>query len=67
LRHIYTYDGLRTVPDNVNPVCVQSNATLGDVIRTLNFYGIHRVFVVNSQKEPIGVVSLYDVLTCLLR
>ena len=45
-------------------IYVLPKATMRDVITTLNEHDIHRVYVCNNptDKKPIGVISLRDVL-----
>lgn len=47
-------------------VCCRESDTLAWVIKTFQFYKVHRIFVVDASKKPIGVISLYDVLKLLL-
>jgi CBS domain-containing protein len=66
LNHIRIYDATRTIPDSEDPVCVKSTATLADVLKKVNFYNIHRVFVVDADRKPTGVVSLSDITAAIL-
>jgi len=45
---------------------VTVNATLEEVIDTLAEHQIHRVFIIDDNKKPIGVISLKDVLLEIL-
>lgn len=49
------------------PIYVRPDDLLSDVIRKCTEHNIHRVFVVNEDFEPIGVVSLTDILRELLQ
>jgi len=40
--------------------------SLGYIMAILNHYNIHRVYVVDDQEKPIGVVSLHDVLSHIM-
>jgi len=42
-------------------VCTPEN-TLSFVIKTLNFYHIHRLYIVDDDRRPIGVISIHDIL-----
>jgi CBS domain-containing protein len=65
--HLAAYDSMRTIPDSENPIRVQPNTTLGEVIKQLIHFNIHRVFVTDSAtRKPIGIVSLYDILSKLV-
>jgi len=46
--------------------CTKSN-TLGFVIRTLNHYRVHRMYIVDDACRPIGVISIHDVLAQLMK
>jgi len=49
------------------PSChVYEDATVGHVVGLLAKTGYHRVFVVDAEKKPIGVVSFADVLRWML-
>ncbi len=52
--------GVRTVH-----VC-RRDTSLGAVISTLVQHRVHRVFVIDESEQPIGVVSLRDVIAELL-
>lgn len=41
----------------------QTKGNVGQVIDLLHENKIHRVFIVNNKKEPVGVVSIKDILT----
>jgi CBS domain-containing protein len=45
---------------------VTINDTLEDVINTLAEHRIHRLFIVNDDRKPIGVISLKDLLLEIL-
>jgi len=45
---------------------VTVNDTLEDVINTLAEHRIHRLFIVNDDRKPIGVISLKDLLMEIL-
>ncbi len=47
-----------------DPVCVPRNATLFETARLTIERRIHRVWVVEPNGIPIGVVSLTDILKC---
>jgi len=45
-----------------SPVTVKATDTLEIVIKKLNEHNIHRVFIIDDAKRPIGVISLKDIL-----
>ena len=48
------------------PVVIKPNDTLDTLLEKLKMHRIHRIFVVNDEYKPIGVVSLKDVLGLLV-
>eukprot|EP01119_Soliformovum_irregulare_P003034 TRINITY_DN1331_c0_g1_i1.p1 TRINITY_DN1331_c0_g1~~TRINITY_DN1331_c0_g1_i1.p1 ORF type:complete len:310 (-),score=101.16 TRINITY_DN1331_c0_g1_i1:81-1010(-) len=59
-------DPQRTVADTADPVRCSGNATFGEVIALIHRNRVHRVYVVDENQKPIGVVSIFDVLEKLL-
>ena len=53
------------LPKDGTIILAQQSSTLLSVMKSLHEYGIHRVFIVDAQQKPIGVVSLRDVLGAL--
>ena len=49
------------------PIFCHSNDTFGYVIKTLEHYRVHRLYIVDDEKKPIGVVSLHDILQEVLK
>jgi len=43
------------------------DTTLGEVLKKLASFKIHRIFVVDSNKKALGVISLGDLLTAILQ
>jgi len=43
-------------------ISVLRNETLRDVIKFVNYYHIHRVFVVDEKNRPVQVITLHDIL-----
>jgi len=43
-------------------ITVKGNETLENVIKKLSEHNIHRIFIVDDHKKPVGVISLKDVL-----
>jgi len=66
IEHLQVYDAKRPIPPRDDPVTVTKGIRLGDVVKLLNYYGIHRVFVVDENKRPSGVLTMTDVLAQLL-
>lgn len=48
------------------PVTVTASATLAAVVKTVVEHKIHRVFVVDEENKPIGIVTLTDIIEALL-
>ncbi len=49
-------------------ISCKSTHTLGQVIKIVHFYRVHRIYIVGGEKEnPIGVISLVDILNELLK
>jgi len=45
-----------------HPIYATPQDTLGDIIKSLATHEIHRLFVVDGNHKPIGIISLRDVL-----
>jgi CBS domain containing-hemolysin-like protein len=43
-------------------VSVTESATMSQVLKLVSEQRVHRVFVVDDKKKPIGVISLTDIL-----
>lgn len=58
----------QVVKNDKYPSChVHEGATVGHVLNLLAKTGFHRVFVVDDDKKPIGVVSLRDVIRFFIK
>ena len=57
----------RALEANARPaiVCVRITTHLTDIIKRLAATGLHRVYILDDDEKPIGVISLY-VLSCQL-
>lgn len=51
--------------ESLKPVSCTTSSTILSVLEQLDDHHIHRVFVVDEQSKPIGVLSLCDVITFL--
>eukprot|EP00056_Hartaetosiga_gracilis_P001373 m.44503 g.44503 ORF g.44503 m.44503 type:complete len:346 (+) comp10611_c0_seq8:219-1256(+) len=60
------FDDLHVSPFDHQTVCVKRTSTLEEVVDRLLSTGVHRVFVVDDSQRPEGVISLRDVITCLI-
>jgi len=58
-----TAEFINSTPQNV--ICVASD-TLGNVMKKVMDHQVHRVWMINDKQEPIGVVSLGDIIRCFL-
>jgi CBS-domain-containing membrane protein len=43
-------------------VSVHADAKIGEVLIPLAYSGVHRVWVMDAKKAPVGVVSMSDVI-----
>lgn len=43
-------------------VSVHTDAKIGEVLIPLAYSGVHRVWVMDEKKTPVGVVSMSDVI-----
>lgn len=65
LNNIRLMDRNRNIPEGQDPVRVTLNTTFEGVVKALTFYNIHRIYVVDSDNRPIGVISIGDVMSRL--
>jgi len=52
---------LRFHPESLDPVTVREESTFSEVLGLMTANKVHRLFVVDSAKHPIGIVSMTDV------
>jgi CBS domain-containing protein len=52
--------------DPIVVTCTKDN-TLYFVIKTLNYYRVHRMYLVDESRRPIGVISIHDVLAHIMK
>jgi len=52
-------------PASLIPVTVTENSTFSDVLLKMTAHKVHRLFVVDTDKHPIGVVTMTDVIRWL--
>jgi len=67
LKALRLYDVSRTIPPNRDPVVCKETNTLHELINTVCYYRIHRIYIVDDERKPIGVVSLLDILKQVLK
>jgi CBS domain-containing protein len=53
--------------DKPYPIAVESKATTSSVISTFTKTGVHRIYIVDGNKKPIGIISLVDVIELFVR
>jgi len=59
---------LKSLPEGKSyPVSVGQKATSAAVIKEFTKAGVHRIYVVDDHKKPVGVVSLVDVIELFIR
>jgi len=51
--------------DSLNPVVVSPNSNFGEVLKKMVLSSVHRVFVVDDENKPVGVISMTDVIKWL--
>jgi len=54
--------GSKKNPDNPDIIHVNEEATLARVIKMMDFYRVHRIYITNSEMKPIGVITSSDVI-----
>jgi len=52
-------------PASMQPVCCRRDTTFEVAIKEMISSGVHRLWVVNDDYHPIGVVSMTDILRCV--
>jgi len=57
----------QTPKDIEYPVCVTKQTIFHQAILKFNHHGVHRIFVVDEEKKPIGIISLVDVIELFFR
>jgi len=50
------------ISHSAGPACVVSTTTVEDLVKKIIESKLHRVYIVNDKKEPIGVISLIDLI-----
>ena len=58
----------RALEANARPavVCVRTTTTLAEIVKRLAATGLHRVYVLDENEKPVGVISLRDLIRHLL-
>jgi len=52
-------------PESLTPICIRTNSTFSDVLSNMEQSKVHRVFVVDDEKKPVGVISMTDLIKWL--
>lgn len=52
---------------SLTPIICTPSTKLEDVIHTIVWLNVHRLYEVDANKRPVGVVTLTDILQCILR
>lgn len=50
----------------VPPLTCLQDSTMGSVIQTLASKSVHRIYVVSTEDEVTGVITLRDVISCFI-
>jgi len=59
---------LTMIPTNPNftyPISVNTSTTVEELLKKFDVTHVHRIYVVDNQQMPIGIVSVYDLLKAL--
>jgi CBS domain-containing protein len=58
----------RMLEANARPaiVCVRITTSLTEIVKRLAATGLHRVYVLDEEEKPIGVISLRDLIRFIL-
>jgi CBS domain-containing protein len=59
---------LTLIPTNPNftyPISVNPSTTVEELIKKFDIAHVHRIYVVDNQQMPVGIVSVYDLLKAL--
>jgi len=54
-------------PNKLPPVTCLPSSTVGEVLSSITKTGVHRIFVVNAENQPVNVVTLTDLLKLFAR
>jgi len=67
--HMTLKEFLQSKPDTKeeSTLMVNKHATASQVITQFKTSGVHRIFVVNESHEPIGIISLADIIELFFR
>ena len=49
------------------PVCVTPDTSMREMVKLIVETNSHRLWVVDSEKRPIGVVSLTNMIGCIMK
>jgi CBS domain-containing protein len=53
--------------DGKYPISVERQATTSAVIKEFTKTNVHRIYVVDDEKKPVGVISLVDIIELFVR
>ena len=53
-----------SVTGNKDLICIKPHNTLLEAVKLLQYYRIHRVWIVDEEGKPVGVVALTNVIQC---
>lgn len=58
----------RSLEANARPaiVCVRVSTHMRDLVKRLAATGLHRVYILDEDEKPIGVISLRDIIRYIL-
>ena len=61
------YDAVVKQPAFKKPVCVTPDTSMREMVKLIVETNSHRLWVVDSEKRPIGVVSLTNMIGCIMK
>eukprot|EP01043_Picozoa_sp_COSAG02_P049835 COSAG02_NODE_5050_length_4694_cov_6.388466_3_plen_744_part_00 len=61
------YEVLVKQPEFKKPVCITPDASMLEMVKVIVETNSHRLWVVDSAKRPIGVVSLTNMIGCIMK
>jgi len=47
---------------SLNPVAVNPNSNFSEVLSKMQEFKVHRVFVIDDERKPVGIISMTDVI-----
>lgn len=61
------YDAVEKQPEFKQPVCITSDMSMMEMVKKIVDTNCHRLWVVDPSNRPIGVVSLTNMIQCIMK